>query len=111
MYNDTWKIENWFDTWDRNLLGYKKPIKADDGRYFYKLSVPGYDKDSLIIQQEGSIVTITGAVKDPFVSNSGEIKFDYKISTEYEVEEAEVRNGILYIFLKKNNVSGKIPIK
>lgn len=108
-YNDAWKMENWFDTWDRNIIKYKL-MKADDGKYFYRLIVPGYGKDDLTIEQEGSVVTITGATKDPYLT--GDVnKFSYKISTDYEVEEAEVKNGVLYIFLKKNSVSGKIPIK
>ena len=92
-------------------------IMIDDDNYMLKLAVAGFAKQEIDISVENSTLTITGAVEsadedvDYLHKGIAMRKFTrtFALGEYMEVVDAEIKNGILYVYIRREVPEEKKP--
>jgi molecular chaperone IbpA len=92
--------------------------KVDDLNYVIEIAVAGFDKNEIDINLEDSLLVVTGtkSSEDTMeylhkgISNR-DFKREYKLADTVEVQEANMKDGILTIMLKNHIPEHKLPKK
>jgi HSP20 family protein len=81
---------------------------SDNGELVYELEVPGFNKDNLSIDMDNGVITISGDRKlDTHKNHVGNKKIYKRISVESTDVNAEIKDGILYITIRKPKTNVK----
>ena len=99
-----WKFEsiwnNFFTDFD-SVFGDTKYLD-ENNNVVYEIEVPGFNKDNLSVEVVDGILTVKGDREDYSNAHAGKKSIHKRMSiAEAEDVEAEIKDGILYITLKK----------
>jgi len=98
-------------------------LKVDDSHYVVEMAVAGFAKTDIEVTLEGNKLVVNGAAKEDEtdtseylfkgIANRG-FNHEFKIADKIEIENAELANGMLKIWLsnmvKAQDLIKKIPL-